>query len=82
MAQDTKGRGFLGAFGIHSPERVQARTKPQPSLPGHKARRPEPLMSPTTPLPTLKYQKRRSTPIADQHSPTGPRCSLGAESGI
>lgn len=38
MAQDTKGRGFLGASSIHSSERVLAGTMQQPSLPGHKAR--------------------------------------------
>lgn len=36
-ARGTKGRGFLGASGIHSPERVLAGTIPRPSLPGHKA---------------------------------------------
>lgn len=77
MVQDTKGREFLGASGIHSPKRVLAGTMPQASLPGHKALCPEPLMSPTTPIPTPKYQKHRSTPVADQHSPAKPRCSLG-----
>lgn len=37
-AQDTKGRGFLGASGIHNPKRVLAGTMHRPSLPGHKAR--------------------------------------------
>lgn len=40
IAQDTKGRGFLGASGIHSPERVLSGTMRRPSLPGHKARPP------------------------------------------
>lgn len=77
MEQDTKGRGFLGASGIHSPERVLAGTMPQPSLPGHKEPCPEPLMSPTTLAPTPKYQKHHRTTVADQHSPAGPRRSLG-----
>lgn len=37
-AQDTKGRGFLGASGIHNPKRVLAGTMHRPSFSGHKAR--------------------------------------------